>query len=260
MGSATVQGALWGADSQVWSETLEACTRPLFERVLGEVGAAPGRTLLDVGCGSGLALQMAAELGADVSGLDASAGMLAVARERTPGAVLHQGDLDELPFDDDSFDAVTAFNSMQYADDPLPALRELRRVAVPGAPVVLATWAVAELCESSAVFAAFGDLLPPPPSGATGPFALSTPGVLEDLVAQAGLRPDDADVVPVEFRFDSIDAAVRAHLSAGPARRCVDLAGRGATTTALRDALASSVQTDGSSSHQNAFRYLVSYA
>lgn len=260
MGSANVQGALWGAEAGVWSETFEPITRPLFEQVHDELGTGGGTRLLDAGCGSGLALQIAAGRGAEVAGIDAAAGMLAIARERNRDAELHEGDLEELPWDDDRFDAVTAFNSVQYAADPIAALRELRRVAAKGAPVALTTWAAAERCESRVVFAAIGGLLPPPPAGAGGPFALSAPGNLESFVDQADLEPQRADEVAVDFVFASRDDAVRAHLAAGPGRRAVEYAGREAAADAIRDSLESSVQPDGTSVHRNAFRYLIATA
>ena len=260
MGSAHGQGALWGVESRVWSETFEPITRPLFEQVHDELGTGGGTRLLDAGCGAGLALQIAAGRGAEVVGIDASAGMLAIARERNPDAELHEGDLEELPWDDDRFDAVTAFNSAQYAADPVVALRELRRVAAAGAPVALASWAEAERCETRVVLAAIGGLLPPPPPGAGGPFALSSPGNLEALVEQAGLALQRADEVAVDFLFASLDDAVRAHLSAGPAHRAIEHSGRQATADTIRASLESSVQPDGTSVHRNAFRYLIATA
>ena len=260
MGSSQVQGALWGVEARVWSESFELTTRPLFEQVLDELGAGGGTKLLDAGCGSGLALQIAAGRGAEVAGIDAAAGMLAIARERNRYAELHEGDLEELPWDNDRFDAVTAFNSVQYAADPVAALRELRRVAATGAPVALTTWAEAERCESRVVFAAIGGLLPPPPPGAGGPFALSAPGNLEALVEQVGLEPQRANEVAVDFLFAGLDDAVRAHLAAGPGRRAVEHAGREAAADAIRASLESSVQPDGTSLHRNAFRYLVATA
>jgi len=260
MGSSQVQGALWGVEARVWSETFEPITRSLFEQVHDELGTGGGTRLLDAGCGSGLALQIAAGRGAEVAGIDAAAGMLTIARERNPDAELHQGDLEELPWDDDRFDAVTAFNSVQYAADPIAALRELRRVAATGAPVALATWAEAERCETRVVLAAIGGLLPPPPPGASGPFALSAPGNLEALVEEVGLKPQRADEVAVDFLFASLEDAVSAHLAAGPARRAIDHSGGQATADAIRASLESSVQPDGTSVHRNAFRYLIATA
>src|ERR1044072_5387231 len=58
--------------------------RPLFEAVLDAAAVGPGTAVLDVGCGSGLTLVLAAERGAVTSGVDISPGLLAIARERLP--------------------------------------------------------------------------------------------------------------------------------------------------------------------------------
>jgi ubiquinone/menaquinone biosynthesis C-methylase UbiE len=96
--------------------------------------------VLDAGCGSGAFLRAAADHGAVVSGIDASEALLAIARERVPDADLSLGDLQRLPYADDTFDAVTGFCSFFFADDMVEALREAGRVAKPGAPVVIQVW------------------------------------------------------------------------------------------------------------------------
>lgn len=260
MGTAEVQGALWGAAPEDWAEFVEPQSTPLFEAVLDAAGVNAGTRLLDAGCGSGLALQLAHGRGAEVSGLDASEALLIIARRRVPDGDIRHGELESLPFDADSFDAVTAFNSVQYAADPVAAVRELARVAKPGAPVAVVTWAVPERCETRTVLAAIGGLLPPPPPGAGGPFALSAHGKLEELVTAAGLSPKHSDEVPVPFEFADLDTAVRAHLSSGPSRRAIDVAGKDAVDEAIRTALGPSVQTDGSSRQANAFRYVIATA
>src|ERR1700730_13808469 len=190
MGSASVQGPLWGAAARDWSRLVEPAATPIYEAGFDTIGVGDGTALLDAGCGSGYALGLASARGATVSGLDASAGLLEVARERVADADLHEGDLEALPFADASFDAVTAFNSVQFAADPLAAVRELARVARGGAAVALVIWGAEELCESRVIIAAIGALLPPPPPGAGGPFALSEPGRLEALARAAGLSPE----------------------------------------------------------------------
>jgi hypothetical protein len=72
---------------------------------------------------------------------------------------------------------VTGFNAFQYAD-PVGALREARRV---GAVVGIMTWGAPEHCEAVVLLKALGSLMPPPPPGAAGPFALSAPGALEAI-------------------------------------------------------------------------------
>src|SRR5690348_6043564 len=113
MGSSAVQGALWGASAPEWSELAEPSQVPFYEAAFDAINVGPGIRLLDAGCGAGLALVLALQRGAIPTGLDAADGLLEVARQRLPDADLRQGDLEHLPFEDDSFDGVTAFNSVQ---------------------------------------------------------------------------------------------------------------------------------------------------
>ena len=71
----------------------------------------------------------------DATGVDASPAMIEIARERVPEGRFHVGDMQVLPFDENEFDVVTAFNSLQFTDDPCAALVGARRVAKPGAIV-----------------------------------------------------------------------------------------------------------------------------
>ncbi len=123
MGSAAVQGELWGAAARDWADVQEALTRPLYETVFDRVGLRPGTHLLDAGCGAGLAAQLAAARGAAVAGIDASAALLEIARSRVPTGDFRVGELEELPYSEGTFDVVTGFNSFQYAENPTAALR-----------------------------------------------------------------------------------------------------------------------------------------
>jgi SAM-dependent methyltransferase len=143
-----------------------------------------------------MASQIAAERGARVSGLDAAGNLLAIARERVPDGDLHVGELESLPFADHSFDLVTGFNSFQFAGNPGVALAEARRVAKPGAYVVIVTWGRPEGMEAASLLAALRPLLPPPPPGAPGPFALSDENALRAFATAAGLDP--AEVFDVD--------------------------------------------------------------
>lgn len=251
------QGDLWSERSEDWSAdgSQEACMRPLFEAGLSALEVGAGTHLLDAGCGAGLALGMAAALGATVSGADAAAGMIAIARRRVPGARIEQADLEDLPFADRSFDAVSGFNSFQYAATPEAALREARRVLRPGGRLVAATWAPPEMCDLAGHIAAVGRLLPPPPPGAPGPFALSGEGALAALLAAAGFEPQATHDVVCRFDYASDDEALRAMISAGPCVRAARHAGEEATRTALLESVAPYRQPDGSYRIANAFRF-----
>src|SRR5436305_1637537 len=135
VGTAELQGRLWSVNAADWAERHERNTEPAYIAALDALGVGEGTRLLDVGCGAGWALRLAADRGADVTGLDAAPGLLEYARRRVPGATLVQGELQTLPFADRAFDAVTGFNSFQYAADPVAALCEARRVTARGGRV-----------------------------------------------------------------------------------------------------------------------------
>ena len=260
MGTAEAQGRLWGAAARDWADLAEPVQAPFFEAALDALGIESGTGLLDAGCGAGLALVLAARRGAAVTGLDASAGLLAIARERLPEADLHEGDLEALPFEDDSFDAVTAFNSVQYAGNPTAALREIKRVARSGRLVAITTWGRPEQCEMRAVLAAIGSLLPPPRPGAGGAFALAAPGALEALVESAGLTAERAIDVPTPYTHHDFETAVRSHLSSGPARRAIDTAGLEAAREVVAAVCAEALQPDGTVTFANMFKVLIARA
>jgi SAM-dependent methyltransferase len=260
MGSAQVQGALWGAAAEDWAAFNEPTGLPVYDAAFDAMEVTAGTRLLDVGCGAGLALQLADKRGASVAGLDASEQLLEVAHRRLPEADLRVGDVEELPYADDWFDAVTAFNSVQYATDPIRALQEIRRVAVRGAPVGVATWGAPERCEARVLMAAMGALLPPPPPGAAGPFALAAPGALEALVETAHLTAERAIEVAAPFVFPDVATGVRAGLSSGPARRAIEQVGVDRVRDAAAAALAQFVRPDGSVRLDNVFRVVLARA
>ncbi|MFE4635366.1 class I SAM-dependent methyltransferase [Streptomyces sp. NPDC056773] len=109
--------------------------RPAMLALAGEVA---GRRILDAGCGSGPLTAALRDRGAVVSGVDSSAGMLALARRRLGAdAALHVADLREpLPFPDGVFDDVLASLVLHYIEDWGPTLAEFRRVLGPGGRLI----------------------------------------------------------------------------------------------------------------------------
>ena len=109
-----------------------------------------------------------------------------------PEADLSQGDLQQLPYVDDSFDAVCGFNSFFFADDMVAALREAGRVAKPGAPVVIQVWGRPERFDLHLMKDVLARFTPPRRAGGIDPTTLWQPGVLEAIAVEAGLTPDRA--------------------------------------------------------------------
>src|SRR3954452_18608584 len=134
--SARHWGRVWSHRPRAWALS-EQRHAPGYQQTLRHTGLKRGDRVLDLGCGTGVFLRMCADREAIVAGVDASAGLLALARTRGTGADLRLADLQALPYADDSFDLVTGFRSLFFADDIVAALREARRVARRGAQVVI---------------------------------------------------------------------------------------------------------------------------
>jgi SAM-dependent methyltransferase len=200
--AAAVQRRLWGTDPRAWADLAEAHNQPLFEAVLDAAGVGRGTRVLDVGCGSGLALVLAAQRGAVPSGLDISPGLLGIARGRLPDADLREGDMEFLPFGGTAFDAVLGVNSFQFAGDPRRALREAARVVRPGGRVVASLFAEPERSEGTVVHEAMSALIPPGQAGDHAPYALSAPDNLEAALAGAGLHGPRRSRVQMALRVD----------------------------------------------------------
>ncbi len=94
------------------------------------LGVDAGDRLLDVACGSGLAIELARLRGASCSGIDASARLVAVARDRNPECDIRVGDMHALPWDPASFDVVTSFRGI-WGTTPA-AVAEIHRGPSPG--------------------------------------------------------------------------------------------------------------------------------
>jgi SAM-dependent methyltransferase len=107
--------------------------------ILDALALGPEDRLLDVGCGGGLLLRDALASGAAVTGLDHSAEMVALARERAPRAEVVLGSAERLPFADGAFTALSMSIVFFFLPDPVTALSECRRVLAPGGRLAVYT-------------------------------------------------------------------------------------------------------------------------
>lgn len=149
-------------------------------------GIAPGDRVLDVACGTGVVAREAARrAGRDgvVAGLDANAGMLAVAREHGGTIEYHQGRAESLRFAAASFDAVLSQFGLMFFEDRAAAIAEMRRVVSPGGHLVVAVWAPIDAMPAFAAELALFERV----AGAAAAGALRAPFVLGDPVALAAL-------------------------------------------------------------------------
>jgi SAM-dependent methyltransferase len=251
------QRGLWGRRPEDWSELAEPQNVGLFTDALDAAAVAAGTDVLDVGCGSGLALALADERGARTSGIDISAPLLEVARRRVPDADLREGGLDVLPFADQSFDAVLAINALQFAVAPAAAVREIHRVLRPGGRLAIGGFAAPESCESTALHLAMESLVPADRQEDHAPYALAAPGALERALADARLVVLLDREQPGDWRYPDLDRALRGVLSSAGGARAVALAGEDRVRAVLTEALAPFRTEDGDYVMHNHFRLTV---
>jgi SAM-dependent methyltransferase len=230
---------------------------PLYEAVLQKTAVGPGTALLDIGCGSGVFCQMAMKLGAQVSGLDAAESLLAIARERVPQGDIRAGEMEDLPYTPDTFNVVTGFNSFQFAARPFYAIKEARRVSQPGASLVIAVLGKPEDTEAVNYFAALASLLPPPPPGTPGPFALSYEGALEALVTQVGMKPGKIEQVDCPWEYPDEKTLLRGLLSTAPSLRVIQQVGEAPARDAILKSLAPFKTASGGYQLKNKARYMI---
>jgi SAM-dependent methyltransferase len=115
---------------------------PLAPRFADYAGVRAGRRVLDVGCGPGaLTGELVDRLGADgVAAVDPSPSFVDAARARHPDVDVRQAAAEQLPFEDDSFDAALAQLVVHFMKDPVTGLREMARVTRADGLVAACVW------------------------------------------------------------------------------------------------------------------------
>ena len=262
------------ARARDWSEIQERMLVPLYETVYERLEVGPGTRLLGLGCGSGLALLMAASRGATVTGVDhSSPERLALARERLlPGAwdMRARGDtrlVDGSPEDVGAAgDAETPAYTLMTAFEPIGCLAGdseglggLLQAATPlaerGAPVVLAGWGPPERCTTSSVLRVATKLADPLRSAGSWRPALRDD--LEEVAQRAGLKPDGSGRVACPFGYADTDSAVRGLLSTGLFDAAISATDQAQVDKEVTEALHPYLRRDGTVWMPNVFRYLI---
>jgi ubiquinone/menaquinone biosynthesis C-methylase UbiE len=126
---ATREGELWGRRAAQRAALGAKMSTPAWKTAIERTGITTGTTVLDLACGSGEFCALATEAGAHATGIDASHNMIELARQAAPRAEFHVRTLGQLPWQDNTFDVVTAFNALFFAADPEAAFAEAVRVS-----------------------------------------------------------------------------------------------------------------------------------
>ena len=257
MGTQQLQAQLWGASAHDWASYQEATLQPVFEHVIADLNVAPDQRILDVGCGSGLFCHLAAQQEFQVWGLDATPELLEIAQQRTPAGAFLIGEMEALPYANQSFAILTGFNAFQYAAQPVRALQEAHRVLTPAGTLGIVIWGKPQDCQAAGYLKALGSLMLPPPPGTPGPFALSEEGALESLLGQAAFEVVEKQCIASPFIYTSLAEALKGLLSAGPACRAMMASSREAVTEAVTAAIAPFRTESGGYRMENNYYYVV---
>ena len=238
---------VWNEEAAAFAEHWAQLAQPARHAIAEALELGAGVRVLDVGCGSGDFCALALARGASASGIDGAPAMIEIARRRARAADLRVGGLQRLPWEDGCFDAVTGFNSLQFADDPVSALGEWARVLRPGGSLAISVWGPREQCEVDVVESALRDLAGAPAPG---------PRLCERLTAiteGAGLELLAHETVSVPFEVpdaERLDLAMQ-----------FDARGYGVEEAVAREAILAAAapfrRRDGSYRFENVFRYVI---
>jgi SAM-dependent methyltransferase/alkylhydroperoxidase family enzyme len=213
----------WGRSAVEFATLSEPANCREYVALHQLLGVAKGDRLLDIACGAGLAVELAALRGAECAGIDASERLINVARDRSPNADLRIGDMHALPWDENTFDVVTSFRGI-WGTTP-EALDEVRRVLKPGGRLGITVWG--HIKASPGAWALFPFLLASQPKveNQAAMVALGRPGVGEALLNDKGFEDIARNDIPCVWEFSDPATYARALASTGPAYEAIQSVG-----------------------------------
>ncbi len=169
-------------DAVILQENIEI---PLYEKIIDDLNIGYNVSLLDVGCGSGMFCRAAFSRGANVTGVDYDVNLINAAKNRVPSEKFFLGDMNQLPFADNSFGIVSFIQSLSFAENPLTVLQEAKRVLQLDGFLVVATWGM----DASGQLPRYMQTLQkffPEDKRENNHFVQTGFGVLESLLKEAG--------------------------------------------------------------------------
>jgi SAM-dependent methyltransferase len=178
------------------------------EELVGKLGITDGLRVLDLGCGDGTTALPAAQLGAEVLGVDIASNLVAAGNERAKALGLTNcrfqegdaSDLHELP--DEQFDLVISIFGAMFAPKPFDVAKEMVRVTKPGGRIVMGNWIPNDPTLVAQILKISSSYSPPPPEGFVSPM---TWGVEEDVIerfTQAGVPKERISFERDTFTFN----------------------------------------------------------
>jgi len=229
-------GDAWGSRSVDWACLFEHYATDVIFAIFDRIGVGPGTSYLDIACGSGLAVRYATGRGADPSGIDASTALIELARHRNPDADMRVGDMFQLPWEDEHFDAVTAINGIWGGCEA--ALVEARRVLRPGGRIGISFWGHGQPLDLRNCFRAFAENAPADHfQGMKRTNGIARDGVAEAMLTETGFTMVERGSRLSVVEWPDADTAWRAISSLGPAVPALENVGADALRPIVMDAM-----------------------
>lgn len=213
----------WGRKAVEFSTLSEPANCREYLAVHQRLGVGDGDRLLDVACGAGLALELAALRGATCSGIDASPRLVAVARDRNPDGDIRVGDMQALPWDDESFDVVTAFRGI-WGTTPA-AIDEVHRVLVPRGRVAITVWGNVGKSPGAWMMAPFLWATEEKVQHQADMVSLGRPGVGEAFLSERGFDVAPRFEITFVMEYPDPETYARGLASTGPAYESIQSIG-----------------------------------
>jgi SAM-dependent methyltransferase len=200
------------ANRELWEKgdftRIAETMRESGEALVAELGVTAGLKVLDLGCGDGTTAVPAAQLGADVLGVDIAANLVAAGNTRARALGLdnlrfQEGDASDLNgIDDASFDLVVSIFGAMFAPKPFEVAKEMGRVTKPGGRIVMGNWIpndptlVAQILKISSAYS------PPPPDGFVSPMTWGIEGEVVERFTAAGVPEEQISFQRSTYTFN----------------------------------------------------------
>jgi len=213
----------WGRKAVDFAALSEPANCREYVTMHHRLGVDAGDRLLDMACGSGLAIELARMRGASCCGIDASARLVAVARDRNPGCDIAVGDMNALPWEPASFDVVTSFRGI-WGTTPR-AVAEMYRVLRPGGRAGITVWGHVKASAGAWALAPFRLATTEKVGNQAEMVSLGRPGAGERLLTSHGFTGIERVAVPFALEFADPELYARTLAATGPASEAIQNVG-----------------------------------
>jgi SAM-dependent methyltransferase len=178
------------------------------EELVKKLGITQGLQVLDLGCGDGTTAVPAAQLGADVLGVDIASNLVDAGNARAEALGLtnlrfEEGDATDLgELGDDQFDLVISIFGAMFAPKPFDVAKEMVRVTKPGGRIVMGNWIPNDPTLVAQILKVSSSYSPPPPEGFVSPMTWGVEDEVKDRFARAGVPEEQISFERYTYTFN----------------------------------------------------------